>query len=362
MKINKIKHLKKHIKSFALISIVLAFIITTLSINYFSQDVKIHYRPKNIILIIGDGMGLNHIAVSKEILQVEQFCMETFPLSSYVITSSKKFKTTDSAAAASAMSTGYKTYNGVIAKDGDIKNETLLESANDFGMMTAIITTSPLYDATPAAFTSHTSSRDNIDDIIIQQISSPFDILMGYGKTEYDKYKQEILENNKLYINSTVDIPTIFEKKIICTYGDYDSQYSIDIIKSVQAILNLLNSSAQNGFFLVIENGRIDIASHDNDITTMVQEVGLLDQIVEYCKEFAIENKDTCVIVTADHETGNLKFDTETETISNSLFASQTHTNKLVKLFMYPGDIAEIPYLIDNTYIYKFIYNIISSR
>ena len=109
----------------------------------------------------------------------------------------------------------------------------------------------------------------------------------------------------------------------------------------------------------MIEGGKIDIESHNNDVLGMVEEVIAFDEVVEYCLNFAKKNGNTCVIVTADHETGGLK-QLQNNDISNDLFTTTHHTNRMVNYYIYPADIAYLPRVIDNTYIYRLLYEIIS--
>lgn len=141
-------------------------------------------------------------------------------------------------------------------------------------MKTGIISSTYLYDATSAAFSSHSISRKNYDDIILQQINSPIDILIGEGKKEYDKYEDAIKKTNKLYVDDWNKLPNNLTEKLICTV---DNIYTLpegpnSLLSYTKYALNVFSES-NSGFFIVIEGAKIDWESHDNDIMGMVKEL-----------------------------------------------------------------------------------------
>lgn len=360
--INKLIAQKIFIK-IMLILFCIIFIITSLFTFHITRNVNLDSVPKNIILLIGDGMGENHIKIAKEKFNIDLLNMETLPQKGKVTTFSKKFKTTDSAAAASAIATGKKTYNKTISQNkNSSNNETITELAIKNKMNTGIITSAYLYDATPAAFSSHTSSRKNYDDIIMQQICSEINIMIGAGKKEYDKY-DNFDKENKLYINNINDAPKNISKNFICAFDNISSNNELDnsLLSCSKYAIDVLSKSDGN-FFLIIEGGKIDWESHNNNIDNMINELLAFDEVVEYCLNYAKNQPDTCVLVTADHETGGLLLPKTGEIISDNLFTTSSHTGKLVEYYFYPEGINDMPYLIDNTYIYKLLYEIISNN
>lgn len=182
---------------------------------------------------------------------LETLNMELLPLQGKVTTFSKYFKTTDSAAAASAMSTGKKTLNEMISQnDNSSINETLMETAIKQNMSTGIITSSYLYDATPAAFSSHTSSRKNYDEIIKQQIGSQINLLIGTGKKEYNNYIDTIKKSGKKYINEFESLPSDLSKNILCVFDDISSKNKKfnSLSDYTEYALEILSNN-DNGFF-----------------------------------------------------------------------------------------------------------------
>lgn len=357
------KVIKKSFLRINLILLCIILIFSSLLTFHVTRKVHLEDHPKNIILLIGDGMGSNHIEIAKRKYNLEQLNMELLPEQGKVTTFSKSFKATDSAAAASAMATGYKVFNKVVSINSDKSfNETLIELAIEHGMKTGIITSSFLYDATPAAFSSHTSSRKNYSDIIEQQLNSEINIMIGEGKEEYDKYIN-LMNNNILYIDCIKEAPMELSKRMICTFDKISSNNELDysLLSCSKYALEVLGKE-EEGFFLIIEGGKIDWESHNNNIDGMINELIAFDEVIEFCLNYAKSDKNTCVLVTADHETGGLLLPGKGEPISNDLFTTSNHTGKLVNYYFYPKNVIDIPNIIDNTYIYRLIYNIISNR
>lgn len=362
----RIMNKQKSYKSKKIFIIIISVItcvslFVSLLISHTNRNVNVYNSPKNVILLIGDGMGQSHIKVAREVLNKSCLNMESFPVKGKVTTFSKMLLTTDSAASASAMATGKKTWNHMISQDKNgTRNESLTEIAIDHNMKTGVITSGPLYDATPAAFSSHTSSRKNWDDIISQQISSNIDLMIGEGKSEYDRFLNVFEENSKLYVNNFESLPADLSTKTICSLDEIQANNENILLECTKYSLDKL-SNEQEGFFILIEGAKIDSESHENNLNNMVAELKAFDEVAQYCLDFAKNDKNTCVIITADHETGGLSFDSN-DKISDELFSTNKHTGELVNYYFFPQNIADIPAIIDNTYIYRLINKIICDR
>lgn len=157
--------------------------------------------------------------------------------------------------------------------------------------------------------------------------------------------------------------PKIYPKIFICAFDNISSNNELDnsLLSCSKYAIDVLSKSDEN-FFLIIEGGKIDWESHNNNIDNMINELLAFDEVVEYCLNYAKNQPDTCVLVTADHETGGLLLPKTGEIISDNLFTTSSHTGKLVEYYFYPEGINDMPYLIDNTYIYKLLYEIISNN
>lgn len=307
-----------------------------------------HGKAKNVILFIGDGMGQAH----RDAIRLAtagtrgELAMDDMPVSGIVHTSSTDY-ITDSAAAATAMATGVKTYNGAIGVDAAQKPvPTLLELAKKSGKSTGLVTTSQVTDATPAAFAAHVASRSAQSDIAKQYLeNSQVDVILGGGEDYWypadnaGRFPDHPLEdpseaskgtNGNLverakelgyaYVTNLDELQRARASKILGLFaneemfqqrpegqGDrYEPVVSLaDMTK--KAIETL--SKNKKGFFLVVEEEAIDEMSHVNNATLTLKAGQELDKAVKVAKEFAKQKGDTLVIVTADHEAGGLSLE-----------------------------------------------------
>ena len=315
---------------------------------------------KNIILMIGDGMGENHI-IAGEIYKGEQLNIQQIEDKTYVRTNSLQ-GITDSAAASTAMSTGTKTRRGMLGKDRHGNNlENLLEYSHKNGLKTGIVCTQILNHATPAGFSVHNNYRYNHDKIAVSQIEAGIDLMLGGGRKYFSKYKTKMKENNIKWINSLSEIDNIDKDvKVIGTFADESiSKQEIRTSLSNMTATALSRLENENGFFLMIEGSDIDSYSHKLNIIKMLEEVIDFDNAVKIAKEYVDIHPDTLLIVTADHETGGLDLSgvKSRDQLKDSLFTTKDHTGKNVLIFAYgKGSKDLIQYnLIDNTHIGKFI-------
>ncbi len=236
--------------------------------------------PKNFIFLIGDGMGLYQTKLFDHVKKPSSYTGEgenafygyMLPYQGRARTNSlTEGEATDSAAAGTALATGYKTYNGYIGIDKD-KNEimSLTELAASLGKATAVMSTEELTGATPAAFSAHADSRHNDLDIEASQAKLNGTILDSVGNI----YKNETIDQ---HINGTLD-------KL---------------------------AADEDGFFIMYEEAHIDKNCHDNNMTFTFKSVLRFNHAIGKFMEFAFYNPDTFVIITADHETGDLRPDSE---------------------------------------------------
>ncbi len=286
--------------------------------------------PKNIILMIGDGMGFSQLTLgrlAKGSLAIEECpvggVMTTHPLpSSGVIT--------DSAAAGTALATGYKTDNGIISQTPEGKAlYTVLENARDKGKATGLVTTTRITHATPAVFAAHIDDRDNENAIAEQLVNADVNVLLGGGLRHFIPEGHEGSKRNddrnlvkemesKGYAfakdrQGLLDVTSKDEGKILGLFKGSHMSYELDrdvkkepsIAEMTKAALEIL-SKDQEGFFLMVEGGRIDHASHANDTPTTMTDMMAFDEAVKAALDFAKMDGNTLVIVTADHATGGL--------------------------------------------------------
>jgi len=332
----------------------------------YDEDIKIGKIPtteskiKNVIYMIGDGMGENHI-VSGSIYKGEMLNMQTINDKCYVTTSSLQ-TVTDSAAAATALATGYKTINETIGKDKEGKNlENLIEYSNFKGLKTGIVCTQILNHATPAAFSVHSQYRYNYDEIAISQIESSVDLLLGGGRKYFELNKSLINEKCK-WINKLSELEGVSKnERVIGTLANTSMSQERERISLSQMTKTAINRlENENGFFLMIEGSDIDTYSHEADIENMITELIDFDDAVKIAIEYVDKHPDTLLIVTADHETGGLIQNSEQSKgeLTDFLFTSNgEHTNANVILYAYGIGANELTQydIIDNTSIHRFV-------
>ncbi|MDR3314440.1 MAG: alkaline phosphatase [Oscillospiraceae bacterium] len=278
-----------------------------------------NYRSyKNVILMIGDGMGFNTLASAKQSLGLEQLVMETMPVQGESETRSWQ-TVTDSAAGATALACGIRNINGEIAVYpldplqvfGTPKS--LSELALEHGKTAGVVTTDSTSGATPAGFSAHAASRDEEEKISAGQLASGLTLIWGGGSASVtqagaqaggftlvtDRAGWDALEpgqrsfaqfsNDDLsHTTNTETTPTLEEMTI--------------------RAVDVLDDDA-DGFFLMVEAAHIDKYSHNNDMAGAVHHVAEFDKAIAAALEYADAHNNTLVVVTADHETGGIQYD-----------------------------------------------------
>jgi alkaline phosphatase len=288
-------------------------------------------EPFNIILIIGDGMGENHRRAASWLVAGEDAALEMdlMPVSARMGTASAYSPITDSAAAATALACGVKTRNGVIGLDRDLNRRTsILERAQRMGKAVGLVTTTQISHATPAAFIAKVESRHDMTDIAAQMMDADIDVLLGGGENEFlpsgssgfhSRYGgrsdgRDLIAEARSKGYSTVfdeysfrlEDPT-FDGRLLGLFaeGGMMRPYSPSLAAMVKRAISIL-SRDPDGFFLMVEGGQIDWASHYNSAEDAIGETIGLDEAVTIAKSFAALQGNTMVIVLADHETGGM--------------------------------------------------------
>lgn len=359
------KKMKKPIK-IALIVLLCAVLVTGLvfaglavaravEINSI-EDLTVAGNYKNVILLIGDGMGFNHIAAARAYLGVERLFMESAAVVSGEVTTYSRtiIGPTDSAAAATALATGQKTDNGMIAQylGKDLKSNT--EYAMEQGMATGVIASEGVKGATPAGFSAHVFNRNSTDEITRDQLAGGIDLFLGGAKDFYDDYAADIAANGYDYVTSASALSEDSDK-IWGAFADVSTSDGTDAAPTLAELsvfaMQYLAAKSENGFFLMIEESHVDKRSHSNDMAGMLEHLVAYDNTIKAVVQLAEEMGDTLVIATADHETGGLQYNGESgEELSDKMFIKGSHSTANVPFFVY-GNIGEIPSIIDNTQI-----------
>lgn len=282
------------------------------------------HTTNNVILMIGDGMGLAHINAARLRAKSRNkpLTIDQLPITGLVQTHSSSQLVTDSAAAATAIATGFKTKNQVVGQAPDgTKLKTLLEAAVQKGLATGLIATSSITHATPAAFAAHVKNRKMQSKIAEQLIESNIDLLLGGGKAFFlpasasnskrddEKHLIDLAkESGYHFVETKQMLSNTQHSKILGLFAQDGLQFSSSepsLAEMTQFAINSLSSN-KRGFLLVIEGSQIDWAAHHNKTNETIEQTLLFDDAVEVALHFAKEQGDTLLLVTADHETGGL--------------------------------------------------------
>ena len=286
---------------------------------------------KNVVLMIGDGMGPEHERAAGCFLfggaygaPGSQLSFQRFPRAGLVQTASASAAITDSAAAATAMATGHAVNNGVVsvALPGDGSDlYTLLECFAERGRVTGLVTTTEISHATPAGFGAHAESRNNVSEIVADYLDgSRPNLLLGgragggmtVGKAQTAGYQ---VVTTRTELAAVTGAPPMVSGQFADGHLPYEYDAARARTDPYQSIPHLdeqteralaLLGAHPGGFFLMVEGGRIDHASHANDLARMVDEMVAFESAVEVVRAWASTRDDTLVLVTADHETGGL--------------------------------------------------------
>lgn len=325
---------------------------------------------KNIILLIGDGMGANQVEVARQILlqEDESFDFDKAEYKAEVITSCLDNYVTDSAAAATAFATGVKTNYETVGKDKDGNDlKTILDYAKEAGMKTGIITDKGLNDATPAAFSVHLNNRYLLQDTIpAQQIESGIDIFIGGGAATYIDYEEAIKAEGYDFITTKEGLFSTKADRILATYSSGRlMNHTTDVPTLAEMTNKAINVLAKNkkGFFLMVEAGQIDNRCGEGNIKEMAKSVQELDKALRVALNFARSNQETLVVVLADHETGGLILGDGEPDISWFTEETRYHTPVNVPLYAYGTRSSFFANkIIDNTEVFEILMEFLKLR
>ena len=347
---------------------------------------KIDKKAKNIILLIGDGMGINQVTAYRIAKGGPNYisAFDKFPFTGLVKTHAVDTLITDSASAATAYSSGIKTVNGYLGVNKDkkiVKNIT--EMLHEKGYITSLIATSEITHATPAAFTVHNESRDNTDQIAEAMFRSNNFISLGGGRDffvpedlggqredNFDilsliKEQESYLESKNDFINFQLDtskrIFGLFAKEGFIREDNEPDLLEMFNFTLEQSKKVLVNNCA--GFFIMTEGSQIDWEGHENNFNGQFKEMDEFDQVVNRALEYAKTDQNTLVIVLSDHETGGLLIETDDWNRNpepsnkmkiswNTAVGLGTHTGTMIPAFAYGPGASNVTGVIDNTDIF----------
>lgn len=295
-------------------------------------------KPHNTIFLIGDGMGIaqttayryykanqnkrtrgdDQTIAATEFDKILVGMAATYPADDTLVT--------DSAASATALATGFKSFNGAIGVTPDHDEKiTLIERAKALGLTTGIVATSQINHATPASFLAHIDSRHKLDEIADQYLANHLssqetsaeyiDILLGGGTKYFDSEERKLVDQFQStgfqYIDQMEDLDQLNQIPAMGLFAPKGLPFAIDsqrpnrLTRMTKTALRLA-STKPNGFFLMIEASQIDWCSHGNDIACTMAEMADFENTLSVVLDFAKQHGNTTVVVTADHSTGGL--------------------------------------------------------
>lgn len=334
---------------FSFLIITVVFLLAGSSCSEYNKTKPVK-DPQNIILFIGDGMGVTQLYAGMTVSK-EPFNILKFPYSGLSITNSADNYVTDSGAGGTAIACGVKTNNGMIGVTPD-KNPvpSITEIVRKNGLSTGIISTSSVTHATPASFVAHNSARGNYEDIALDFLNGTADVFIGGGEDHFRKRAdgRDLTEDlkkqgydiiyslDKLKTSGSDKVAALLSPEHMPRASEGREGMLPEMVKKAIEIL----SRNEKGFFLMVEGSMIDWGGHANDIDYVTSEMIDMDQAVGEALKFAEENRKTLIVITSDHETGALSLPggdiAEKNVIAD--FASTNHSGVMVPVFSFgPG-------------------------
>ena len=283
--------------------------------------------PKNIIMVVGDGMGPAYTSAYRYFkddpttLAIEETVFDnilvgrssTYPakVSGFV---------TDSAASATALATGHKSYNGAIGVDVNEKpQQSVLQYAKSIGKSTGLVVTSQINHATPASYVAHAKQRKMYNIIADQFFDNRIngqhsvDVMLGGGVEYFKRDNRDLTQEFKnagyQYVDQYSQLTSLKSDKVLGLFAPVGLPWALDdsnpnrLKTMTMAAIDKLDNN-DKGFFMLIEGSQVDWGGHANDIAAAMGELDDLAKTVEWLKMYVKNNPDTLVVITADHSTG----------------------------------------------------------
>lgn len=355
---------KRNIKLASVSAILIALVIAVSCLTK-PSEVAIGDKPKNIILFIGDGMGVAQLTSAITVAGAPLH-IESMPVVGLAKTSSYDRYVTDSAAGGTAIATGVKTRNGMIGTAPDSTAvETIVEIAGRNGLSTGLISTSAITHATPASFIAHVASRNSYEDIANFFVNGVVDVFLGGGLNHFSNRSDSVDLVAKLKSDGYTVAVTAEELSEI-TSGRVAGLFSsghmppasegrpVSLAAMTKKAIELLSAN-EKGFFLMVEASMIDWAGHDSDTDYSNHETVDLDAAIGEAIAFAMSDGNTLVIVTSDHETGGMALtggSLEQRTVQ-AKWPTTGHTAVMVPVFACGAGANKFGGIMENTELFE---------
>ncbi|MBQ6066345.1 MAG: alkaline phosphatase [Clostridia bacterium] len=323
--------------------IVFSILFTSVGRNLPTEETRTDFdQCKNVIFMIGDGMGFNSLNKTKAEKEIDTLAMNTFPLQGESQTRSADNIVTDSAAGGTALACGIRTNNGFVGVYGydgyDLVNHpmNLCELAKSQGKTAGIVTTDSTSGATPASFSAHAHNRGDEEDITFQQLRCDLDLIWGAATASFSEETASEYGFTSIYNKADMDALTegsrSFGQFTDSVWHEVANEGMPTMTEMVVKAIDLLDDD-EDGFFLMVEGAHIDKNNHSNNAEGMEDALVAFDQAVQAALDYAAADGDTLVLVTADHETGGI-----TLKDGEYVYTKDGHTGVNVPLLVYGCD------------------------
>lgn len=326
---------------------------------------------RNLIYMIGDGMGLAHVSMLAIEDKYEPNSFDRATNIALISTYSANNRVTDSAAAGTALATGYKTNNGTLGQTPEGEAVTsIIAHAEQCGLQTGLVVTSSLLHATPAAFYAHVASRKEEPTIARQFTESGIDVAIGGGSKVLRSTKigeRSILEclstEGYVVVDELDKAADVHQGRLFAACADDHmpsmmagrGEFLPQAVDKALEILSANTAKSRKGFVLMVEGSQIDMESHGNKTEGILAEMRDFERAIAVAMDFADRNPGTLVVVCADHETGGLSMPsnnrdfTESESGIKYCYGTGSHTGIMVPVYLYGSGAEMINGVMDNT-------------
>lgn len=338
---------------------------TTIAALLLSLGVATAQEVKNIIYLIGDGMGLSSVSMMMVESGYEVTIFDKADNVALQKTYSADNRVTDSAASGTALASGYKTNNTFVGCTPDgVAVESLMDVAKAEGKATGVVVTTYLQHATPAAFYAHTQNRHNYDVITEQLVESSLDVAIGGGMGFFKEvYKEQVAD---VIASNGFSLATEFsqleaqagDSRTLALLADWEvgANSGSYLADATREALRLLEARGEdNGFVLMVEGSLIDGMGHANDAQAQQLEMQSFMDAVEVAVEYAKAHEGTIVVVTADHETGGLSIVSADANFNLSeqgveyRWTTKGHSGVMIPIYLYGTANESINGIVENT-------------
>lgn len=331
------------------------------------------HKVKNVILMIGDGMGISHV-MATWIANHGKLNIDNCNVVGMSRTWCVDELITDSGAAGTAMATGQKTnYHSIAVDTSGNELKSLTNLAHKKGLKTGILVTCNLTDATPAAFCANNPNRDEEEDIAADYLTCNVDFIFGAGREKFNKRTdgRDILTEMKqvgFQVTTTWEetkklrngkVFSIISEGQLPLARERDSMF----VKASIHALDFLNKG-NKGFFAMIEGSRIDDCGHWNKLPELIEEVSDFDRTIGQVLKWAEKDGKTLVIVVADHETGGLIVQNGNikDGYVEASFSTGGHSGILVPVYAWGPQAKEFTGIYENTSVFLKIAGILNLK